>query len=140
MRGRVQEASGHGQGSLHMCTKVGTLCSHTKLQVTGIAQRQSSSATQMSPLFFFFLLSTIESFITMASTEDTVHNSAEGGFSEAQLTAIAGIVRDVLKEALGSRTPGTVDRGAGDVSEQSRNGVADPDSFGTVWRVSGTTG
>ena len=33
--------------------KVGTSCSHTKLQVARIAQRQSSSATQTSPLFFF---------------------------------------------------------------------------------------
>ena len=36
------------------CTqKVGTSCSHTKLQVAWIAQRQSSSATQTSPLFLF---------------------------------------------------------------------------------------
>ena len=36
--------------------KVDTLCYHTKLQVARIAQRQSSSATQTSPLFFFFSL------------------------------------------------------------------------------------
>ena len=39
-----------------LCTcaqKVGTSCSHTKLQVARIAQRQSSSAMQTSPLLFF---------------------------------------------------------------------------------------
>ena len=34
--------------------KLGTSCSHTKLQVARIAQCQSSSATQTTPLFFFF--------------------------------------------------------------------------------------
>ena len=50
---RCKRSVGRARVLCACAQKVGTSCSHTKLQVARNAQRQSSSATQTSPLLFF---------------------------------------------------------------------------------------
>ena len=75
----MHEVSGHGQDSLRMRTESGYhVLSH---QAPGGKDRTASVVLSYADKSSFFIfLSTIESFIMMESTENMVHDSAEGGF------------------------------------------------------------